>query len=205
MIGDPSSSSILDDRALSGCDAARDAQEKPVVVAPEGLELFDAAVGGGEGLRYVRLGAGIADRIANSPAVEHLQAAQRLVHHSGRDGHHHVFVLGVAVASLPVAGDRQRGLAGEIALCDRIRTGGFSHAGEFHHLVVFELEGVDQEHHLGRVGVDEHDVRVKGVVDQGGHGHGFVLAQGNPGNRGLEFLPVLLVSAPTRCSGRFRP
>ena len=111
---------------------------------------------------------------------------------AGGDGHDQVFVLGVAVASLPVAGDGQGGLAGQVAPGDGVGAGGLPHAVELHHLVVFKLEGVDQEHHLGRIGVDQHDVGLKGFVDQGRHGHGLIFAQGNPGDGGLILFAVLL-------------
>jgi hypothetical protein len=62
---------------------------------------------------------------------------------------------------------------------------------KLHHFVVLKLKGIDQQDHLGRVAVDEHDVRLKGVVHQGRHGHRFILSRCD--SRDGRFVPFAVL------------
>jgi hypothetical protein len=130
----------------------------------------------GKGAGHIGLGARVADRIADPALVESLHPPHHLVQHIGGKCHHQLVVLGVAVAAFAIAGNGQGGLSGEVAAGDGVGAGALPDAVELHHLVILELEGVDQQHHLRRVGVDQDDVGVEGIVDEGGHHHRLVIA-----------------------------
>ncbi len=137
-----------------------------------------------------------ADGIPNPPAVQGLHALQRLFHQVARYGHDQVFILDVPVAPFPVTGYPKGRFAGVETSSNGIRTGRLPHAGKLHDLVPAELEGIDEEHHLGRIGVDQDHVGLEGVVHLWGHGHRFIFSQGEPRDGRFDLSPVLLGRHP---------
>jgi hypothetical protein len=81
----------------------------------------------------------------------------------------------MSVTALSIAGNAQSGLPLEVALGDHVGTGRLSHAGKFHDLIILELKSIYEKNHLGRIGIDQNDIGIKGIVDERSKGHGLIL------------------------------
>ena len=105
-------------------------------------------------------------------------------------------ILGVAVPPLSVTRDGQSRLARLIAADNCVGTGTFSHAKELHNFVILELQRIDHENDLGRIGIDEDKIRIKGIVYERRQGDGFIGAHGQAWDAVLELLAVNPVFGP---------
>jgi len=84
----------------------------------------------------------------------------------------------------------------EVAPGDDIGTGRLPHAGEFHDLIFLELKGINKKDHLSRIGIDQNDIGIKGIVDERSQGDGLILADREAGDRTFILPAVLLRLCP---------
>jgi hypothetical protein len=102
----------------------------------------------------------------------------------------------MSVAALSITGNAQRGLLLEVAPGDDIGTGRLSHTGEFHDLIILELESIDEKNHLGWIGIDQNDIGIKGIVDERSQGHGLILTDREAEDRTFILPAILLGFCP---------
>jgi hypothetical protein len=102
----------------------------------------------------------------------------------------------MSVTALSIAGNAQSGLPLEVALGDHIGTGRLSHAGKFHDLIILELKSINEKDHLGRIGIDQNNIGIKGIVDERSQCHGFILTGREAGDGAFILSAILLCLCP---------
>src|SRR4030067_1166098 len=102
----------------------------------------------------------------------------------------------MSVTALPITGNAQGRFPMEVAPGDDIGTGRLPHAGEFHDLIFLELKGINKKDHLSRIGIDQNDIGIKGIVDERSQGDGLILADREAGDRTFILPAVLLCLCP---------
>jgi hypothetical protein len=95
------------------------------------------------------------------------------------------------ITALSITGNAQRRFPFEVASGDDVGTGRFAHTVEFHDLIILKLEGINEKDHLGRIGVDQNDIGIKGIVDERSQGHGLILTDREAWDRTF-ILPAIL-------------
>src|SRR5262249_27857357 len=118
------------------------------------VRVRDGEAGGGVGLDAVRR-----DRVAQTILVERREPLDDLRQKARRNGHEQLVVGHPAVATLGVARNRQRRLAGLQRFAPRIRARGLTDRRERHLPVAAPLQAVDEENHLAGRAVDQADIR----------------------------------------------
>src|SRR5262249_19955102 len=119
----------------------------------------------GEAGARVRLDAVRRNRIAQTILVERGGALDDLWQKARRNGHEQLVVGHAAVATLGIARDRQRRLAGLQRFPPRIRARGLTDRRERHLPVAAPLQAVDEKNHLDGRAVDQADIqRIQSTV-----------------------------------------
>jgi hypothetical protein len=97
----------------------------------------------------------------------------------------------MAIASFPITGDGQGRFSLKVTSSDSIGAGSLANAVKLHDLIVLKLEGIDEKHHLGRIGIDQNNIWIKGIVDKRGKSDRLILTE-RKARDGIFIFPAIL-------------